>query len=176
MANLDGLLARTRDLQIAPLRKLDDFIFDTSRFQLPDFKNLERLNHRITSNLLFYQTNYFIAIVVLFVVIGLVSKYSGMFEHVTDPICTICILQTLRAWKAGLWHAGHCIRHRFVHLLSQPEACLEQLSTEPSNCVRIRSILSQLAGRLSLLGCNCLSFRHIVPAPPDVRSCQPSTP
>jgi len=67
------------DLQIAPLRKLDDFLLDTARFQLPDLKNLEKWNHRIAANLLYYQTNYFIAIVIIFIVIGLFAPGKLVF-------------------------------------------------------------------------------------------------
>jgi len=82
MDNVDGLLARSRaisDLQVAPLRKLDDFLTDTSRFVLPDLKDLQKWNHRISSNLLYYQTNYFIAIIILFVIIGLCSPSKLVF-------------------------------------------------------------------------------------------------
>lgn len=61
----------TEDLQIAPLRKLDDFVLGKSaKFQLPDIKHLPSLNKRITSNLLYYQSNYFVLTVLLLIVIG----------------------------------------------------------------------------------------------------------
>ena len=46
------------EVKLPPLRSLDDFIFNTSRFGFPDFKNKERWNNRIVQNLLYYQTNY----------------------------------------------------------------------------------------------------------------------
>jgi len=68
-----------RDIQIAPLRKLDDFLLESARFQLPDFKNLEKVNSRVTANLLYYQTNYFIAMTVIFVIIGLFAPGKLVF-------------------------------------------------------------------------------------------------
>ena len=86
-------------LQIAPIRPLDDFILQTDRFkvsvfiistrsrshgnvscnhfsslffsfQLPDFNDLNKLNNRMTGNLLYYQTNYLISIIFIFTVIS----------------------------------------------------------------------------------------------------------
>lgn len=57
------------DLSFAPFRSLDDFILSSARFQLPSFNELEKWSNRVLANLLYYQTNYFIAsifIVILF--------------------------------------------------------------------------------------------------------------
>ncbi|KAI1287978.1 PRA1 family protein 3 [Halotydeus destructor] len=69
----------SQDLQVAPLRKLDDFLMDGARFNFPDFKDLERVNHRVTANLLYYQTNYFIAFFFLFILIGLFAPGKLIF-------------------------------------------------------------------------------------------------
>ena len=56
-------------LQIAPLRSLDDFLLASSRFQAPDTQNLERYINRVVSNLLYYQTNYFLSAMITFTLV-----------------------------------------------------------------------------------------------------------
>lgn len=82
-------------ITVAPIRGLDDFVLETDRFkvrtnmsvterislfvlllclslttQLPDFSNLQKWNNRINGNLLYYQTNYMIAVIVIFALIA----------------------------------------------------------------------------------------------------------
>jgi len=54
----------------APLRPLEDFLTGKARFQIPDLNNEERWLHRITQNLLYYQTNYFLSSFIIFAVVG----------------------------------------------------------------------------------------------------------
>lgn len=58
------------ELSLAPLRTLDDFILESARFQIPNVKDLERWVRRVTSNLLYYQTNYFLMSLVIFIIVG----------------------------------------------------------------------------------------------------------
>nr|CAH7727020.1 unnamed protein product [Callosobruchus chinensis] len=58
------------EFEIAPLRPLDDFLLETARFQIPNFRDLEKWGNRVTSNLLYYQTNYFLMAIVIFIVVG----------------------------------------------------------------------------------------------------------
>ena len=53
-------------VKFAPLRSLDDFILTTSRFQVPDLQNREKYYNRLVSNLLYYQTNYFLTSIIIF--------------------------------------------------------------------------------------------------------------
>jgi len=54
------------NLEVAPLRNLDDFLLASSRFQVPDTSNPERWANRIISNLLYYQTNYLLSAAIIF--------------------------------------------------------------------------------------------------------------
>eukprot|EP00092_Neocalanus_flemingeri_P013439 GFUD01014490.1.p1 GENE.GFUD01014490.1~~GFUD01014490.1.p1 ORF type:complete len:182 (-),score=39.45 GFUD01014490.1:440-985(-) len=56
-------------IEIAPFRSLDEFLLSQSRFQIPDFNNPEKWSNRIVNNLLYYQTNYFLSAVLIFLVI-----------------------------------------------------------------------------------------------------------
>ena len=53
-------------IKIAPLRPLKDFLTGRARFQIPDFNSGDRWLNRVTQNLLYYQTNYFVAAIVIF--------------------------------------------------------------------------------------------------------------
>lgn len=59
------------DIKIEPLRPLDDFILDGARFQAPAFSDLERWGKRVKENLVYYQSNYFLMCIVLFLLVGL---------------------------------------------------------------------------------------------------------
>lgn len=60
------------EVEIAPIRSLDDFLLESARFQIPNFKDLDKWSNRVCSNLLYYQTNYFFMSVLVFLVVGLV--------------------------------------------------------------------------------------------------------
>ncbi|KAK6040226.1 hypothetical protein COOONC_22269, partial [Cooperia oncophora] len=54
-------------VELPPFRSFNDFILGKARFDLPPYNDLPRWNNRIISNLLYYQTNYFVVFAVLFV-------------------------------------------------------------------------------------------------------------
>jgi len=56
-------------MQFAPFRPIDDFI-TAARFEAPTFNNEDRWFNRIVSNLIFYQTNYFISAAVIFFLVA----------------------------------------------------------------------------------------------------------
>jgi hypothetical protein len=58
------------EVEISPLRSLDDFLLESARFQIPNFKDLEKWGNRVIKNLLYYQTNYFVLAVVIFILVG----------------------------------------------------------------------------------------------------------
>ena len=57
-------------LQFAPFRKFDDFIGSAENYVVPNLSDLARISNRITNNLLYYQTNYFVLFLAIFVLIG----------------------------------------------------------------------------------------------------------
>lgn len=57
------------EIEIAPLRSLDEFLLSQTRFQVPDFNNAEKWFNRIVNNLLYYQTNYFLSALIIFLII-----------------------------------------------------------------------------------------------------------
>ena len=68
-------------VEFSAMRPLDDFLLQSARFQLPNFKDPGRWANRVTNNLLYYQTNYFFTALVVFIIVGLVpSWYLYNFE------------------------------------------------------------------------------------------------
>ncbi|CAG0886075.1 unnamed protein product [Darwinula stevensoni] len=59
------------EVEIAPLRSLDDFLLNSARFQIPNLRDPEKWPKRVVHNLLYYQTNYFVLTVVIFLIIGI---------------------------------------------------------------------------------------------------------
>ncbi|XP_061546388.1 ADP-ribosylation factor-like 6 interacting protein 5b isoform X2 [Phycodurus eques] len=68
----------TAKMELAPLRTWDDFYPGTERFGKPEFGDVARWNNRMISNLMYYQTNYFAAAVVVFLIVGFLNPL-GMF-------------------------------------------------------------------------------------------------
>lgn len=61
-------------MELAPLRPWDDFFPGTDRFTKPEFGDLTKWNNRVISNLMYYQTNYFAAAMVVFIIVGWVME------------------------------------------------------------------------------------------------------
>ncbi|XP_068564141.1 ADP-ribosylation factor-like 6 interacting protein 5a [Cebidichthys violaceus] len=66
------------EVQLAPLRPWDDFYPGSERFAKPDGKDLAKWNNRVISNLLYYQTNYLVLAIAVFLVVGFLNPL-GMF-------------------------------------------------------------------------------------------------
>lgn len=58
------------DVELAPLRPVSDFLLEGARFQVPDIQDLERWANRIINNLLYYQSNYMLMAVLVFLLVG----------------------------------------------------------------------------------------------------------
>ncbi|ALC39986.1 Jwa [Drosophila busckii] len=77
----DAAAALAGSLQLPPLRTLDDFVLGSARFQLPNLKDFDKWGNRVVKNLLYYQTNYFLvflAVYVLMIVINPTKIISGL--------------------------------------------------------------------------------------------------
>lgn len=77
----DAAAALSGNLQLPPLRTLDDFVLGSARFQLPNLKDFEKWGNRVVKNLMYYQTNYFLlflAIYILMIALNPVKIVSGL--------------------------------------------------------------------------------------------------
>ncbi|XP_071960284.1 PRA1 family protein 3-like [Antedon mediterranea] len=64
------------DVEFPPFRPLDDFLLDPARFTLPSFTDPIRWTNRIIDNMLYYQSNYLLFIIVTFLIIGCLHPTS----------------------------------------------------------------------------------------------------
>ncbi|CAG2116631.1 unnamed protein product [Medioppia subpectinata] len=62
------------EYRISPLRSIDDFFLSSARFEKP------RFGSRIVSNLHYYQTNYFLVILVVFIIFGIISPQKMLLS------------------------------------------------------------------------------------------------
>ncbi|XP_026163295.1 ADP-ribosylation factor-like 6 interacting protein 5a [Mastacembelus armatus] len=65
-------------VELTPLRPWDDFFPGLDRFAKPDVKDLAKWNNRVVNNLLYYQTNYMVLAVAVFLTVGFLNPV-GMF-------------------------------------------------------------------------------------------------
>ncbi|KAK5614525.1 PRA1 protein 3 [Crenichthys baileyi] len=65
-------------MELAPLRPWNDLFPGADRFSKPEFGDLTKWNNRVISNLIFYQTNYFVVALVVFLIVGFLNPF-GMF-------------------------------------------------------------------------------------------------
>ncbi|KAI1714541.1 PRA1 family protein domain-containing protein [Ditylenchus destructor] len=56
-------------IQFAPLRTLNEFALD-ARFEVPQYNDMKKFKNRIITNLLYFQTNYFILFFALFLLLS----------------------------------------------------------------------------------------------------------
>ena len=54
---------------LPPMRSLRDFLTD-AQFSSPTFNDMDRMNNRIINNLIYYQTNYILTVIVIFLLVG----------------------------------------------------------------------------------------------------------
>lgn len=57
-------------IKFTPLRPWSDFFPGAERFAFPDIYDLQKWNYRVTCNLLYYQTNYMLMAVIVFLTVG----------------------------------------------------------------------------------------------------------
>ncbi|XP_076358575.1 PRA1 family protein 2-like isoform X1 [Tachypleus tridentatus] len=96
MTALFAVTEKMAEVEISPMRTLDDFILGGAKFQIPNFKNPDKWANRVMNNLLYYQTNYFLMAVLVFLIIGIIHPAKmlcgmmaicvafGLFYYVTN--------------------------------------------------------------------------------------------
>jgi len=56
-------------IEMAPFRSIDEFMTSESKFEMPELNNIEKMSGKVVSNLLYYQTNYFVSFLVIFLLV-----------------------------------------------------------------------------------------------------------
>lgn len=62
--------------ELPPLRSLDDFLLGSARFQMPNVDDLDKWGNRVTKNLLYYQSNYFLMGVLVWILFALYNPWQ----------------------------------------------------------------------------------------------------
>ncbi|XP_043252783.1 PRA1 family protein 3 [Colletes gigas] len=70
---MDKTKATNKDWELPPLRSLNDFLLEPSRFQLPNFKDFEKWGNRVVNNLIYYQTNYLYMTITIILLVGSIN-------------------------------------------------------------------------------------------------------
>ncbi|KAK3103359.1 hypothetical protein FSP39_018700 [Pinctada imbricata] len=96
------------DVQVAPLRSLGDFLLESARFQVPNFHDQEKWANRVLNNLLYYQTNYFLTAIVLFLLIGIVHPVKMVCGFAAISIAFgVFVYCTNSQWSARRFKRNH---------------------------------------------------------------------
>ncbi|XP_066158652.1 PRA1 family protein 3 [Euwallacea fornicatus] len=153
-------------VEIAPLRSFDDFLFDSARFQIPNFKDLEKWGNRVSSNLLYYQTNYLLLAACIFVVVGVIHPVKmicgciatgliiGIFVYLSNekataanvkhhPIMTLIVLFGLIYFVAYMFQS---VLVFFLGLLLPISVSFLHAS------LRLRNMKNKIANKVEFLG------------------------
>ncbi|XP_037579192.1 PRA1 family protein 3 isoform X4 [Dermacentor silvarum] len=155
------------EVEVAPLRSLDDFLLESARFQLPNVKDLEKWGNRVVNNLLYYQSNYFVLAILAFLAVGIlhpskmlcgmlaVAVAFGLFYYVTNskraatkfkrdhPILSILII------LAGGYFIVHVLGSVVVFLFG---ILLPIMLVFIHASMRLRNIKNKLTNKIETIG------------------------
>ncbi|CAF2644883.1 unnamed protein product [Rotaria sp. Silwood2] len=101
-----------QDLRFTPFRTINDFILDAT-WNIPNFSDFPRLNNRIVSNLIYYQTNYFVFGIALFLLVGInypVDFLFGLIVVMAVLMGFVYISSTPRVGNNALASVEHFFR------------------------------------------------------------------
>ncbi|KAI8116320.1 PRA1 family protein 3 [Lucilia cuprina] len=97
-----------QNLEIPPLRTLNDFILGSARFQLPNLKDYDKWGNRVVKNLLYYQTNYFL---IFFSVYALMMIFNPLKIICGLLVQAIVIAIILHLFSGKIWLVGVQLRN-----------------------------------------------------------------
>ncbi|XP_017469482.1 PREDICTED: PRA1 family protein 3 [Rhagoletis zephyria] len=83
----------TQNLELPPLRSLDDFVLGSARFQLPNIKDLEKWGNRVVKNLLYYQTNYFLLFLGIYGVMIIVNPIKIIWGLIVEAMIIAVVVR-----------------------------------------------------------------------------------
>ncbi|XP_064605558.1 PRA1 family protein 3-like [Liolophura sinensis] len=98
------------EIELAPLRSLNDFAFESARFQIPNLRDPEKWSNRVLNNLLYYQTNYFLTAVVVFLLIGIIHPVKMVLGFAAISVVFLGFVYcTNTQWRAKRFKRDHPI-------------------------------------------------------------------
>ncbi|KAH8263288.1 hypothetical protein KR044_006882 [Drosophila immigrans] len=177
----DAAAALSGNLQLPPLRTLDDFVLGSARFQLPNLKDFDKWGNRVVKNLLYYQTNYFLVFLAIYgvmiafnptkIVSGLIiqaliiaiiwqffgskSKTNFIASRLTAGNPILAAQQAQQKWYilAGALLGGYLFLHLMSAVLLTAFTLLLPISaTFVHASLRLRNIKNKLANTIESFG------------------------
>ncbi|KAF5294496.1 hypothetical protein FQR65_LT01622 [Abscondita terminalis] len=154
------------DFELAPLRSLDDFLLESARFQIPNVKDLDKWGNRVCSNLLYYQTNYFILAIIIFIIVGVIhpTKMACGFIVATAIIVALYLTRNRAALNqfkrkhplimiGMVLTVGYCITYMLGSLLIFFVGIFLPISVSFIHAsLRLRNLKNKITNRVELLG------------------------
>ncbi|KDR23648.1 PRA1 family protein 3 [Zootermopsis nevadensis] len=155
------------EVEISPLRSLDDFLLVSARFQIPNFKDFEKWGNRVISNLLYYQTNYFVLSIVIFILVGIIHPMKmlcgmlaigvafGLFYYLTNarrsatrfkkdhPVISVLIV------LGGGYFIVYMLGSVIIFLLG---ILLPVVVTFIHSSMRLRNVKNKLVNKMEVIG------------------------
>ncbi|XP_071784455.1 PRA1 family protein 3-like [Asterias amurensis] len=86
--------AKMDDVEVPPLRSLNDFLLESARFSTPAFNNLTRWTNRVIDNLLYYQCNYILTAVLAFLIVGTMNPRAMLVGILTMVVIFAIFIYT----------------------------------------------------------------------------------
>ncbi|KOC59325.1 PRA1 family protein 3 [Habropoda laboriosa] len=129
---MDKVKPRSDRWKLPRRRSMDDFLYETSRFQLPNFKDLEKWSNRVVNNLVYYQTNYLYICIAITLIVSLLHPMKMM----------IGVISMMAIW-------GEC-----AYLFSEDEALLDFKKSYP----QVGIVIAVIFGSFVVYTINSLLF------------------
>lgn len=85
----------SKTIEFAPLRSLNDFILEKARFEMPNLEKPVKWANRVTNNLLYYQSNYLLSIILIFLLVGIMHP-ANMMIGIGSFIASFLIVMYLK--------------------------------------------------------------------------------
>jgi len=79
------------DIKIEQLRSLNDFALESARFQIPS--DMGKIGKRIKANLMYYQTNYFVVVILLIALFSFMRPQEMLLGTAVTALLIIVITQ-----------------------------------------------------------------------------------
>lgn len=144
---MDKVKAVSDGWELPPLRSMNDFLLESSRFQMPNFRDFEKWGNRVVNNLIYYQTNYIYMTIAVMLIVGSMHP-SKMFFGIVSMLV--------------IW--GQCLfvfsQNESVGTIKRQYPQLQIILTVVCACFVVYTVSSILLLLFSLLLSFCLTFIH----------------
>ena len=143
------------ELVYAPFRSLDDFILSQSRladmtvppentknlisrFQVPEYQNMDKFRNRVVSNLIYYQTNYAVLSLIFFTLVTYMNPLKMMLGIITITLCKLLLLVIFCSVKFIIFFSVFCL----LYYCDASQEKVKQMKREHPTLVMMATFLT----------------------------------